>query len=420
MTTMTHAFPWVPRRIVIHKWHVVVLLGAIVFGLGMIHSHEVVRVDVKTATPAIGDIASTVSAVGAVVPVNDFPARANFSGMVEKIYVRLGQQVQAGQMLIDLKDQYADSRVANARAAFESAEVNNENVEQNGSKEDRIGFATDVMKARSEQSTAASALSTLKQLQANGSVSEAEVAGGVQRLQAANAALNDLMERSTQRYSKTDIASWNARVAAEKASMDAEKVSFANAHISSPIAGTVYELPVSKYDFVPGGADLLHVADLSKMRIHADFYELDVDKLRVGQPVKITWEGSPNHSWPGRVVEKPLAVTGEGIRRMGRATIEINDQKGDLPVNTNVTVQVTVARDAHVLTIPREALHTEGSAYYTYRIVDGSLQKTPVEVGIFNPERAEITKGLAAHDVIALHAMNDEKLTDKLKVKTSK
>ncbi len=322
-------------------------------------------------------------------------------------------------MLVDMKDQYAYSRLANARAELESAEVSDENVESNGSQEDRIGFATDLVKARSEQNAAANALSTLKQLNAHGSASDAEVDAGVQRLESANTALNDLLERSTARYSKADIASWKARVAADKASMRAEKVSYANAHVTSPIAGTVYELPVSQYDFVPAGTDLLHVADLSKMRIRADFYELDVDKLRVGQPVKITWEGVPHQSWQGRLVEKPMAVTGEGIRRMGRATIEINDQAGDLPVNTNVTVVVTIARDAHALTIPREALHTEGTAYFTYRIVDGKLEKTPVEIGIFNPEHVEITKGLSPNDVIALHAMDDEKLADNLKVKTT-
>jgi HlyD family secretion protein len=303
---------------------------------------------------------------------------------------------------------------------LDATEVNNENVQTNGSQEDRITFASDLLKARSEQSAAASALDTMKQLVANGSVSESEVAAGSQRLQAANAALNALMERTTERYSKSDIASWKAKVEAEKAAVAAEKVSFANAHISSPISGTVYQLAVAPYDFVPVGADLLHVANLSNLRIHADFYELDVRKLRVGEPVTITWEGNRNRSWKGHIVETPLAVTDQGLKRVGRATIELNDEKGDLPINTSVTVSVTVAQHRHVLTIPREGLRLDGSAHYVYRLVDGRLEKTAVQVGIVNSMRAEITKGLDPTDEVALHAVGDEGLADHMRITRAK
>ena len=36
--------------------------------------------------------------------------------------------------------------------------------------------------------------------------------------------------------------------------------------IRSPIAGTVYAIPVSEYDFVPAGEDLLDVADLDRIQ----------------------------------------------------------------------------------------------------------------------------------------------------------
>lgn len=319
-------------------------------------------------------------------------------------------------MLVQMKDQYTYQRMANARAELDSAEVNKENVQMNGSRDDRIGLQAELLKMRMDQSAAASALATLRELAARGSASESEVEAATQRLQTANTALNALMERATGRYSEADIHSWKARVQADKAAVAAEKVSYENAHISTPIDGTVYDVPIASYDFVPVGADLVRVADLSKLRIHANFFELDVHKLRVGELARIAWEGNPNRSWRGRVVETPLAVSSQGTARVGRTTIEINDENGDVPINTNVTVIVTADDHSHALTIPREALYADRSNAYVYRLVDGSLAKTPVGVGIVNAMRAEIVKGIASSDVVVLHAKAGEALVDGLRV----
>jgi HlyD family secretion protein len=408
------------KRRGVRKLYVVSLACAALVTLAVGYSRERKRVDVKVTSPAYQDIETTVSAQGTVVPFNDFQARANFSGMVDKIYVHVGEKVHAGQALIRMRDQYAVSRVVSARAALEAAEVNQDNVQMSGSQEDRIGFAADLVRAQTEQKSAADALFTVNQLEAKGSASEAEVLAATQRLQNASAALSALKQRMSGRYSPADIASWKSRVNADRASLAAEKTSYDNANMASPISGTVYLIPVTVYDFVPMGAELLHVADLSKIRIRADFYEQDVGMLQLGQPVRITWEGNSNRTWHGRISAKPLALTRSGALSFGRCTIEINDAKGELPVNTNVTAIVTVAKHTHVLTIPREALHSEGSTHFVYRVENGKLLQTPVTIGLVNPLRAEINSGITSKDTVVLHAANDEKLSNGLKVEIVK
>src|SRR5439155_20908468 len=137
-------------------------------------------------------------------------------------------------------DQYAASRVASAQANLQATELSKENVERSGSQEDRIGFASDLVKAEDEEKAATASLQTLKELEARGSASPAEVVGAEQRLKDADAGLRALKERTTSRYSATDLASWNRRLAADKAALAAEQVSYANANIRSPISGTVY------------------------------------------------------------------------------------------------------------------------------------------------------------------------------------
>ena len=407
------------KPIALRAWHLILVVAILLTASSVaLFSNGDQKVEVEAATVGYHDIDASVTATGTVVPENDYPARATFTGLVDKIYVHLGQKVHVGDPLVHMKDQYAVPRLENAKASLLATEVSNENIEHNGSREDLIGLTAEMERANAEQSAASSALKTLKQLQANGSAADAEIAAATQRLDSANVAVETLQQRTTDRYSKTDIQSWKARLAAEKAALEAEKVSYSNSNITSPVSGTVYILPVALYDFVPAGGDMLHIADFSKLRINADFYEADVSRLQIGQPVKVTWDGNPHKSWQGTIVARPFALNGGGAFRTGRSVIEFNDQAGDIPVNTNVTVMVTTETHRHVITIPRDGLQTDGSIHFVFRVVDGQLTRTPVQIGILSAMQAEITEGLKPNDVIALHPLGDLKMKDGAKVMT--
>lgn len=405
---------------VLHGWQIAVLIAILVIVAAATYASLRTKADVRVTNPKYEDIESTISTTGTVVPVHDYPARANFSGLVEGIYVKLGQKVHKGQVLVLMKDQYALPRVETARAALRDAELNRKNVINNGSQEDRIVFAADLSRAQTEEKNAAVNLDTLKQLQAKGSASGAEVEAATRQLNTARENLRVLQERMSNRYSSEDKASWNAKVAADRANLQAEKISFANAHITTPISGTVYLLPVTLYDFVPAGADLLSVADLTRLKIRAEFDEADMGRLQLGAPVKISWDGAPNRTWQGRIDTKPLAVQRSGPRTVGQCTITIADDQEDLPVNTNVSLVVTLERHQHVLSIPRAALYTDGPQQFVYKVEGDRLKKVTVQTGLAGPMNIEITGGLTAADAIALHAMDDHKLAPNLRVKEVK
>lgn len=404
----------------LHKWHIVLLLTALVIIGAAAYSGRGKEIDVQVTSPAYQNLESQVGTGGTVVPLDEFPARANFAGIVTKIHVHLGQKVRAGQLLLTMKDQYALARVENARSALEAAKVSEDDARNNGSPEDRIAFDTDRRKALEEQQNAAAALTTLKQLRQRGSVSDAEVALGEQRLQTANENLQVLDQRNRQRYTPTDLKSLKVKVDAARAALAAEKVSYDNAYITSPINGTVYIIPVAQYDFIPMGGDLLRVADLTKIQVHADFDEADISKLHAGQPVKINWDGRPDRTWHGHVEHAPMAVTADGPRNIGQCTIAVDDADGDLPADSHVTVMVTIETHPHALAIPREALHTDGSSRYVYRVVDGKLEKTPVRVGMADLLNAEITGGLTPADVIVVRPLRGASLENHARVSTQK
>lgn len=407
-----------PREFVLTRRHLIFAGAVAAVLVVVVFLYRQRAVEVQLTSPTYEDIETTVSAKGNVIPTNDFAARAAFAGIVDNIYVHLGEKVRPGEKLLQMRDQFAESRVENARAALLSAELNAQNVRSNGSKEDQIAEASELARAQNEQAAAAKSLATIQQLHAAGSTSDTEVTAARQRLDTADAALKAARQKADSRYTPEDLKSTEAKIVADTANLAGERVSYRNANVISPIVGTVYLLPVSRYDFLQMGADLVHVADLKKLSVRASFYEPDIRQLETGEPVRITWPiGAPGRSWAGKLESKPMAVTGDGVLRTGLCTVDITSDTDDLPVNTSVTVTATVEKHAHVLTLPREAVRDEGSGHFVYRVEGDRLKKTAVQVGLVNAMKAEITSGLTKDDQIAIQAAEGRSLRNNLRIK---
>jgi len=380
-------------------------------------TREVVAVRVAPVTHQ--NLISSVPTNGKVETIGEFQAHAPTAGVVERIYVDVGEKVKPGDLLIKMDDSDAVAKMASATATLRSAEATDSDLLKNGTQEERIVAAGDLSRAQLQQQQATKDLAALQALQAKGAASAAEVESARQRLAMANSTLQGVQQRSTQRYSNTDRSRVQAQLNDAKATLNAARSSYSGANIRSPISGTVYSIPVSEYDFVPAGDDLLRVADLNHIQIRAYFDEPEIGKLAQGQAVKIDWPAKPNETWHGHVTLAPTTVITYGTRNVGECVIAVDDAKGDLLPNTNVTVTVTVSQRFNVLSIPREALHTEGVNHdYVYRVVNHKLVWTPVQVGVVNLTRVEITGGLNEKDTVALSATSNRDLTNGLAVKS--
>ena len=399
----------------------VVLLGIVlaVIALAVVGIRSFTRETVEIRAAAVNhqNLLSTVSTNGRVEPVDIFQAHAPAPGVVAKIFVEVGQKVKTGDLLIRMDDADATSRLATATATLRTAEANLHDLQQGGTQDERIGLNSDLNRAQMQQQQAVKDLAALKQLQEKGAASASEVIAAEQRLQSANASLDVLKTRTTQRYGASDLARAQAQVEEAKAAVAAAQNSYAAVNIRSPLAGTVYSIPVSTYDFVQAGEDLMDVADLNRIQVRAYFDEPEIGKLAVGQAVKIVWDAKPDLAWHGHISRAPTTVITYGTRNVGEALITVDDAHGDLLPNTNVTVTVTVSQRFNVLSVPREALHTEGTSNFVFRVIDGRLVRTPVQIDVVTLTRVEITGGLTEKDTVALNATSNRDLSNGLAVK---
>ena len=71
--------------------------------------------------------------------------------------------------------------------------------------------------------------------------------------------------------------------------------------LRSPVNGTVLERGVVEGQFVAADTPLLTVADLSRVWVMADLYEMDFTRLRVGDPARFTADALGGRSFDGRI-----------------------------------------------------------------------------------------------------------------------
>src|SRR2546428_171826 len=200
-----------------------------------------------------------------------------------------------------------------------------------------------------------------------------------------------------------------ARVRLLRAQVDSLEEKVRNGHITAPVSGTLYSLPVKTGDFVKLGATLAEMADLHKVRVRAFIDEPELGALEENEPVKITWDALPNKTWSGRTEIIPKQVVPRGTRSVGELLCSVNNDKLELLPNINVNVRINSRERLGVLSVPRGAVEAEGGRRYVYVVKENqlgvgksTLEKREIHVGIADATNYEVVSGLQEEELVAL------------------
>jgi HlyD family secretion protein len=133
--------------------------------------------------------------------------------------------------------------------------------------------------------------------------------------------------------------------------------------------------------------------------------EIDISKVRVGQPVKISIDAFPDREYNGIVTE----VANIGEQRPGsdakvfEVVISVDETDTIMrPAMTTKNVIITEQVDS-VLYIPIEALHSNDTINYVFQETGMRTIKKQVRVGQSNNNEIIILEGLKQGDEVLLN-----------------
>lgn len=154
---------------------------------------------------------------------------------------------------------------------------------------------------------------------------------------------------------RDDIDNAKNNIRKSQLSLDNQQKSLDGYTIESPIGGTVIEKNYKKGDKAESGATLCTIFDLSYLKMTLNIDELDIKKVSVGQKVSITSDSLENKTFDGVVTKVNINGTTSSGNTTYPITIQIDKTDGLLP-GMNVDAEIVLQSYEHVLCVPSEAV----------------------------------------------------------------
>jgi HlyD family secretion protein len=335
----------------------VVVLAALGAGAWWWQQRTVVA-DVQYRTGKIerGSLQATVSASGAVNPVTQVSVGTQVSGQIKDLLVDFNSEVKAGQLIAVIDPETFEYRVRSAQADVDAARAAVMTAQANAS-----ASRAAVSRAQVDLIEAQRDLERKQSLVEKQFIAQSE---GDKARALVNTATETLKQMQAQAgVTEAQIKSAQANVAQREAALAQARIDLDRTRITSPVNGIVIKRAIEKGQTVAASLqapELFVIAkNLRDMQVDASIDESDVGRIKTGQKATFTVDAFPGQTFEGEVrqVRKAAQTVANVVTYV--AVVGFSNV-GDrlLPgMTANVRV-ITDVRDS-VLKVPNAALRVK-------------------------------------------------------------
>jgi len=319
---------------------------------------------VETIVAAAGDVAAPVHATGTSQPIRKADLAPAMSARIEQIYVREGQHVDAGQLLVALDGRTAQLSAEQARQAAAASAAQADQLDADYKR--------------------------LEPLAERGSI-----------------AASRLEQLDSQRKAA------RAQARAARSAADAASRAAGNAILRAPFAGTIVDLP-HEVGELASMSTLARLVDLSQLEVHVRVAARDLGRLSLGDSVTAAFP--------------QLGATAQGtISRIGfevdpttstaKVVAVVPNRDGKLRGGLFTELQIAPSTRRSAIVVPKTAVLGAGPQATVFVVTSGKATRRAVEIAPFDDARVEIVKGVADQTVIV--AAQLDRVTDGAPVTSS-
>jgi HlyD family secretion protein len=344
------------------------------------------------AEPVVRDaITQVVKASGEVQARVSVDLSAHVVAKIEKLYVKEGDAVRAGQPFLELEKQAFTAAVESWQAQLRQARTQVRQAE--------VALADAEVKLKRARRLAEEGIIAPEQLEAT-----------------------ELARTSSQ----LTLQEARDRVANTQANLTKALDDLGKTTIYAPISGRVVDLSAEEGEVVVSGVmnnpatKIATVADLSELLAELDVDENEIVDVKVGQPVTVTVDAVQGRTYRGEVVE----VGSSGSTRAGQGDVTffevdvlLEDADQRLRPGMSVRAEIEVAQSEDALVVPVQAVvereiggdaeaeadrdqgNSEGKATgepvsVVFVVADGKAVRRSVETGLSTVTQVEVASGV--------------------------
>ena len=358
------------------------------------------KLPVKVGKSEVADVQVKVTEVGTVEPEVKVEVKSAISGKVVEILHRDGDIVRRGDVLARVEPDLNQAQsLAETKNALAAAEIRFTEAKRNYEDDHRL-FLQGLMANKEHRDTETEFLQAKQDF-----------------------------EKAREKYSLVEKSGIPISQSA---------ANFQGSNIVAPMNGVVLTKDIEIGESITSGVSsfnagtvLFTVADVSSMIVKAGVNEVDIGKIRVGMPVKVTLDAYPKIAFRGRIDRIAPAVRIDDKVRVFDVEVRLDAQGRELRSGMTANIEVAGEKKEKVLTVPVESVfqRDEGEVVYVKKAIDPKalaedekksekkdgkdgkvdkdawkkyFDKRTVVTGLADNLRVEILSGLKAGEEVAL------------------
>jgi len=366
----------------------------------------VIRKDIYQKVLATGTVSLK---TGAEVKIG-----ARISGQLEKLMVKIGDIVRAGDMIATIEHEDLLARVAQFAADLRAEEARLAKIRGEGPLEINKLKAT-LEELNAQISLARKKFSRKQTLRENGIVSESVVDEADERLLVLNAKINLVEEeiKLEEVRLQNDIRLQEAKIEKALANILEEETRLSYATVTAPIDGVVAFISTQEGETVVASMSaptFVTLIDLKKLEVTAFVDETDIGKIKERQKAKFTVDAFPKKFFQAEIREiHPKAVIKDNVVNY-EVMLEIS-KKNISQLRPEMTANIVVITGVHrnVLSIPRGAVKRSGKNSFAVMKTGIDLSEKSIELGWRDGDAQEVVSGLNDGDQVGILAKPKKK-----------
>jgi HlyD family secretion protein len=384
------------RRLAIFSIVGIAIIAVIVFGAMKANAKDKKEPElpVKVGKAEIADVQVRVTEVGHVQPEVKVEVKSALSGKVVDILHREGDVVRKGDVLARVEPDLNQAQaLAETKNQLAEAEIRYSEAQKNYEADNKL-FVQGLLAPKQHRDTETSFLSARQDFAKAREKYNLVEKSGIP------------IHRSAGNFQGSSVVSPMNGVVLTKAVEIGETVT---SGVSSFNAGTI----------------LFTVADISSMIVKAGVNEVDIAKIKLGMPVKVSLDAYPKMKFAGRIDRIAPAVRIDDKVRVFDVEVRLDAQGRELRSGMTANIEVAGEKKEKVLTVPVESVfqRDEGEIVFVKRVIDPKaaaeetkkkeakdekdawkkyFDKRVVVTGLADNSRVEIVSGLKAGEEVAL------------------
>jgi HlyD family secretion protein len=345
---------------------------------------------VKTAQITKGDIRAYLSTTGTIKSKNS-KDYYSLQGKVRKVYVKVGDVVKHGDVLIEYDVQDPNLAVKQAQIQYENAQL---------AKQIQINSNNDLKAKMADLDKQISDLdNSIEEAKKNSINSSA--------LEAQRAQLKASRDTLKLPFASEQLKQSDNSIALAKINLDNAKQNLSKSQdkIISDIDGVVTSLTAVEGVTGMGTQPAVTVQDIQSLKVLVSVGKYDANRIAVGQETIIK---NGNKEYKGKVsAVDPAAkktVSAAGSDTTLGIEIDILDKAEDLKIDFDTDVDILLGEVAGAVKVPAESIRTnKEDKTFVFVIENGKAVEKEVKLGLQSDMEAQILEGVKEGDKVILN-----------------